>query len=354
MQRLEQKQRLDWLDVLKCIAMFAVVTGHAAVVDTPDSLKFFIYSFHMPLFFIISGMTFYIQTSRREYTIGKMFTNKCRTLLWPYLAFNLLVVPLWFVYFKLFDPTMGTVPGLLAAIVYSNPVWSSLPISASWFLTTLFLAIMLLFVVIKVCKGNDRLIFIICALLGIGGYVLSLFDATNLAYPWHLTGSLIACMLVMLGYIFMKYLPTVDALIFRGKEKSAKGALIILLWLCGTFAAGMVFAHFNTKVSMNLNDYGNFGLFIGAVIAFSLMFYILSRIIPAFAVFRLIGRNTIVYLCTHELCIIAMTVLSPVTKAFVTHYPVLAALIIFIVLIPVAYVVERWLPFLIGRKKSNR
>ena len=355
-QKLENKQRLDWLDVLKCIAMFAVITGHAANGETPDTLKFYIYSFHMPLFFIISGMTFYIQTSRRDYSISEMFINKCRTLLWPYLIFNLLVLPLWYVYFKLFDPSMGTIKGLLISIFYSNPTWSSLPISASWFLTTLFLAMMLFFVVIKACKGKDLPVFILCALLGIGGYITTLFDATDISWPWHLPGALIACMLVMMGYLFMKHLNRFDEVIFGANKNGplwaagSKTIVIAVLWIVGALIAGCVIARFNAKISMNLNDYGNFVLFIGAVVAFSLMFYVLSRMIPPLAVFKLVGRNTIVYLCTHELGIIAMTVLSSATNHFVTSYPVLAALVIFIALLPVAYVVERWLPFLIGRK----
>ncbi len=353
MQRLADKQRLDWLDVLKCIAMFAVVAGHAANGETPDTLKYYIYSFHMPLFFIISGMSFYLQTSRREYSLPEMFLNKCRTLLWPYLIFNLLFLPLWFCYFKLFDPSAGSIPSLLVAILYSNHSWSSLPISASWFLTVLFLATILLFIVMKACKGSDRLLFIICMLLGIGGYIISLFDSVNLLYPWHLSTVPIASMLLMFGYLFMKHIDTFDGIIFRGKEKSASRALILAAWIVGAFIAGMAFARFNVKVSMSLHHYGNFILFLGAVIAFSLIFYILSRIIPPFGILKFIGRNTIVYLCTHELCIIAMTVLSPATNSFVTHYPVLAALVIFIVLIPVAYVVERWLPFLIGRKNKR-
>lgn len=345
-------KRLDWLDVLKCLAMFAVICGHAATVDTQGSLKFYIYAFHMPLFFIISGMTLYLQLSRHEYTFKNILLNKCRTLLWPYLIFNLLLIPLWFCYFKLFDPSAGSVPGLLVAIVYSNPTWSSLPISASWFLTTLFLSSLLLFAALKLCKGRSLSLFITCMIIGIIGYIISCFDSINLLYPWHISTVPIATMLLMFGFLFMKHLPQLNEKVFKFKNRTTGYYVHALLWIVVTFFAGIITAKNNARITMGLNHYGNFLLFIAAVIAFSLMFYVLSLIIPPLPVFKLIGRNTIVYLCLHELCIIAMNTLSGTTKAFVTQMPVLASLIIFAVLIPIAYFIEKKLPWLIGRKKK--
>lgn len=41
--------RLEWIDVLKCIGMLLVVVGHASQGGTPDTYRYYIYSFHMPL-----------------------------------------------------------------------------------------------------------------------------------------------------------------------------------------------------------------------------------------------------------------------------------------------------------------
>lgn len=70
--------RIEWIDALKGIAIFSVVLGHC-VTDSMSSNTFpeyaaflkilydFIYSFHMPLFFIISGYVFYISKSYKRY-----------------------------------------------------------------------------------------------------------------------------------------------------------------------------------------------------------------------------------------------------------------------------------------------
>lgn len=349
---IDKNKRFDWLDVLKCLAMFSVICGHAASGDDPGSLKFYIYSFHMPLFFIISGMTLYIQMSRREFSFSAFIKNKTRTLLWPYLAFNLLLLPLWYCYFILYDPKAGSIPGLLSAIVYSNPTWSSLPISASWFLTTLFLSVIVLFGVIKLCRNHDLILLIVCTIIGIGGYIFSCFEEINLLYPWHISTVPVATMLLMIGYLFMKKEHQISTFFFAVKKRAISRYLIALLLIAISFFIGFFASGNNEKITMGLNHYGNFALFIIAVLSFSFMFYLIANIIPALPVIKLVGRNTVVYLCLHELGIIAMNTLNPLTRTFVSDMPVLASLVIFVVLMPVAFAVERWLPWLIGKKKN--
>ena len=50
----ESKKRVDWLDIAKGLAMLIVIAGHT----TNSSIVFnYIYSFHLPFFFILSGYT---------------------------------------------------------------------------------------------------------------------------------------------------------------------------------------------------------------------------------------------------------------------------------------------------------
>lgn len=48
-------QRIEWIDVVKGIAIMLMIVGHT---DCPKTPKHMIFSFHMPLFFILSGLTF--------------------------------------------------------------------------------------------------------------------------------------------------------------------------------------------------------------------------------------------------------------------------------------------------------
>ena len=50
----KENERIDWIDCAKGIAIFLVIIGHTLTVH--DLVRGFIFSFHMPLFFIFSGM----------------------------------------------------------------------------------------------------------------------------------------------------------------------------------------------------------------------------------------------------------------------------------------------------------
>ncbi len=48
------KKRIDWLDIAKGIAIICTIIGHSV---EKNKIGVFIFSFHMPLFFILSGYT---------------------------------------------------------------------------------------------------------------------------------------------------------------------------------------------------------------------------------------------------------------------------------------------------------
>lgn len=49
-------KRIDYIDIVKGITIILMIIGHVS--NIPTILRTFIFSFHMPLFFIISGYTF--------------------------------------------------------------------------------------------------------------------------------------------------------------------------------------------------------------------------------------------------------------------------------------------------------
>jgi len=64
--------RILWLDALKCFAMFLVIWGHVIQYGVTDYLEndihIGIYSFHMPLFMMISG---FFAGNIAKYSFGK-------------------------------------------------------------------------------------------------------------------------------------------------------------------------------------------------------------------------------------------------------------------------------------------
>lgn len=71
-------RRLVWVDVCKGITIFLMILGHISGI--PALLRSVIFSFHMPLFFIINGFLI------RHYRIRDTFARSVKTLLKPYLV----------------------------------------------------------------------------------------------------------------------------------------------------------------------------------------------------------------------------------------------------------------------------
>lgn len=73
-----QASRLDWVDVARGIGILAVVAGH---VWTRGPLRDAVYSFHMPLFFLLSGMLF------RSHPVGSFTMRQLAGQMRPYILF---------------------------------------------------------------------------------------------------------------------------------------------------------------------------------------------------------------------------------------------------------------------------
>ena len=76
-----KKERLHWLDYSKTIGMYLVVLGH--VKDNTLLLKGIIYSFHMPLFFFLSGFLHKLRIGG-----GKFCVSLVKQLVIPFFIFN--------------------------------------------------------------------------------------------------------------------------------------------------------------------------------------------------------------------------------------------------------------------------
>ena len=87
---LKSKTRIEFIDIIKGLAIILVVIGHTSP-DKTEILpyKSLIYAFHMPLFFLISGM--FVETSRENYslqTLGNFLHKNFIALIVPFLIWG--------------------------------------------------------------------------------------------------------------------------------------------------------------------------------------------------------------------------------------------------------------------------
>lgn len=155
------KERIGYLDAAKAVAILLVILGHCPMDELGACGKYlhrFIYSFHMPLFFVVSGMFFRADVTRT--IVGEKFRAYCL----PYLLIGGVVSVVeifWGEGWRIFFGTQG-VPARFASLP-SIPGCGPL-----WFLLAIFWGMVILNVVFTyIRKENQMVVILIVAALGV-------------------------------------------------------------------------------------------------------------------------------------------------------------------------------------------
>ena len=121
--------RIHYLDIAKGIGILLVVLGHNYIRIVAPGMGKFIFSFHMPFFFLLSGMLF-----KPDYPLPVLFKRRFGTLIRPYLVSIVLLYSVYFFYteIKLMTILRRVIRSLYASGNYIE--WAQL-----WFLPHLFL-----------------------------------------------------------------------------------------------------------------------------------------------------------------------------------------------------------------------
>ncbi|WP_438317384.1 acyltransferase family protein [Sporosarcina sp. FA9] len=203
------KQRLSWVDITKGFLMILVVIGHyPGELDFP--LSKYIYWFHMPAFFILSGMFFKpaIEKGLLKSTIHKRFMQ----LIVPYLFFLIAITIIRY------GLQIGS--GNLDISWYLDDVWKLVvggrfargAYGVFWFVTTLFFAY---FIFLWLTKYFSRIKqFIILAFFYLIAHLESLLAmrvidggpveaSQSIPMVWNVDVALMAVVYFSLGY-YMK------------------------------------------------------------------------------------------------------------------------------------------------------
>lgn len=149
-------KRLEWVDIAKGIGIFLMVMGHSGI---PRSMHDWIYSFHMPFFFILSGYFFV----SGKYTLKELVRRKVKTILLPYFFFSIIIDAIRYI-------------GEALALKMPPPISPERillygeELGATWFLYVLFLAEVIYFCLCKTIR-NNKVLAIFLVILSIVSYI---------------------------------------------------------------------------------------------------------------------------------------------------------------------------------------
>lgn len=128
-------ERIEWIDSAKGVGILLVMLGHCYI---EGKFTFWFYSFHMALFFFMSGYTF---RAKEKYVY--FFVKKIRTLLVPY-AFFVVITMLFNGSLAAMHGSTYDIIGILKLYLIQNRY------TLLWFITCLFLSEQCMFALEKI------------------------------------------------------------------------------------------------------------------------------------------------------------------------------------------------------------
>lgn len=177
--------RILWIDTAKGIGLLCVILGHLHV----PFLSTWVYTFHMPLFFFLSGVVF----SRGKYGFREFLVRKVKSLVVPYftLGGGIFLV-------HCIINVVQCAPGtayleMLKSFVVQEHFWTV------WFLACLFLVEILYYCIYKVLSGRKVPLTIVSLLLcGVG---LLRYRLGWGSLPWNLDVAFVAQLFFHCGFL---------------------------------------------------------------------------------------------------------------------------------------------------------
>lgn len=317
MKTVSINHRIEWVDIARGIAIILMVAGHSTI---PTSLSKYIWSFHMPLFFLVSGMFF---NPVKYNSFKELLIKRVRTLVIPYWVFSIVVA---FGY-------IGTEYDKPYQLYYG---WEGY---ALWFVPVLFFAELLFF---PITKLSTRKQMIVILLLTIVGRVLSHFDVT---LPFKIEVVPFALFFIGAGYIGKHFL-----------LKDKPRVWIVILAGIVTITLSQVLP----KLGMGRNEYGLMlpnlsNALLGIYFVFCVSKYLEKwlRFVPI-KVLAYFGRNSLFVMAFSQ--VFNYWILTGLTALGLCGALGLATryIILFTAIYAVATLMTMYVPFLVGKEYNKQ
>lgn len=335
---LSRKERIVWIDQLRGFAFLLVIIGHSL---SKGPLKEWIYSFHMPLFFIITGLTL---NTDKLLKIGffEYIRKNTRELLIPYFWLYFFLIPFeWFRVSFICGKTFHPLNYLIGFFESNNNIGSLVSIPL-YFLPLLFVSKLAVMIIVKLTHGSRvycsvAFSFILCSWLFFNGK----------STVWHLTS--------VPAVIFFIYSGTLIMELYRKYEEKLKSskAYIYISVIAVLFALGVVFSNIIGRASMHHSTYGSNLLFF-LLAAFSSSFAVTMIFIrlPALHLFGFLGKYSLFCIGIHLTVIKLINSAFPALEKPLWAMPVKVVAVL-LVLIPLSFIFERTAPYLAGKRVAS-
>lgn len=272
-------KRIEWVDMAKAIAIILMIIGH----EVNGNIRTLIFSFHMPLFFILSGYTSHRLTTLNEIVslIKKLFFR-----IWILAAVMILLAAI----------EGGIIHSEHLIVILKNTVrgifWGSyyeqkgvLNVGVMWFLFAYFWG-KIYFSLLRLVFKDDKYSGVIFILFAYGSYLVS----SHIWFPQVLD-------LVPVVGFFMWVGAMLKNIKFNQDETHFGIILLVMTFWLFCVQNGL-------NIDMSMRNYPNFVIVMLESIAGSLVVMYIAKalLVPAFTRWmQFFGRHTLLLMCIHHL-----------------------------------------------------
>lgn len=365
-----KNKRISYFDLAKGIGIILVVLGHMENIDA--GLRTWISSFHMPLFFMISGMLMAAKREQEGNTVD-VYIKKAKGILIPYMWFSIIYVPIDIMNLYIHHIDEHTfVQNILDSCTFAG-------ISVMWFLPALFIAeIVAVYIIRKISevktKLDSRILTFFAGVLTMAiayaawTFIRPYYDAYSYSY---ILGTLLGFIRVILrglvmsthvinGFITFSIIKEVEEKYLSAKGNEQKAILSLKGY---SIALGVILLVINMGLCMKNGAVDNHFLTLNNALLYyicatlgSYAIIFISKGLDSIKPVDYLGRNSLIIMATHLQCyllyagiLVAIAIDAYVTRAKSYVYMFNSVLFTMLFELIVIVVINKFFPFIIGK-----
>lgn len=342
---MNKKNRIKYVDILRAIAIILVIAGHIPYVDFNTDFHKWVYSFHIPLFFFISGISLSF-TNYSKTSFKQLLKKRFNRIYSPYLIWGILLsIPTF---------SLLTIPKIIYG---THKSIASVTNSSLWFLPVLFISLLVVDSIMLLLTKKKKLsklplILLLFLLLSLiipsQPTIQSLLSGHNLPFG-------IDIIPMTIVFLFLGYLYQTHKKVSNIRPKIYISIPIIIILLLITLYFGL-----NNDVSYVLmaeNRYGNYCFFFIAALAGIIASILLSFIIEKHTKYlsnlmQKIGSDTLLIFILHKYPLQwSIDFLTLITTSHISNWFIIPYCILFTVPICLlfSYLIKKYAPILAGK-----
>lgn len=310
-----KKERIGFIDVAKCIAMILVIHNHWMLDYNNSHIKIFIAAFHMPLFFLLSGLT--IKSPSNKTDIKMHIFKRIKYILLPFYLWS-------FMY------TGFGLKKLLFILWGSNPsIGMAGGIGGSWFLPCFFIADLIACFILWFSRKQKRWILVLSVLCFVISWMLGKVHISY-GFPFNFDVALSGAAFICIGYYARErgFFNVIEKL--KVSKQFCFIFILFIITIVFAFCNYSAYSNAYGRLVMALGYYGNYFLFVIGGISGSLLIMMISICIQNTKIsgyLKKVGTNTFSILMVQQLCIgIMEKIISKLNISLNFIYPLILSI----------------------------